>query len=282
MILSLNGIIAGKGINQFLLDDYPNATLAYSLRKLRKNYLGSAITVRRSSDNSSLDIGFNSNGDLDTISLLNFVGASNGYIPKWYDQSGNGNNASILTSSYQPQIVSSGSLLTINGKACIRFDGIDDNFAISSPVTYITGDEFSTFHVEKKTAESSNGIWITGGSSFYGGYTPVNTNAGIYMSSQLNASTSNYSGAALAGNPHRLISGFLRTNAINTQLFVNNSLITFTASGTETRASSFSVMGSRVGEYSNTSVQEFIMYKSNQSMNNIDINNKINQYYTIY
>jgi hypothetical protein len=56
-----------------LLDDYPNATVAYSLRKLRTAYTGAAIRVRRSSDNAEQDINFVS-GDLDTQSLLDFVG----------------------------------------------------------------------------------------------------------------------------------------------------------------------------------------------------------------
>ena len=36
----------------FLLDSYPNATAAYSLRKLRRAYTGDSIEVRRSSDNT--------------------------------------------------------------------------------------------------------------------------------------------------------------------------------------------------------------------------------------
>lgn len=54
-----------------LLDLYPNATAAYSLRKLRADYAGSAIRVRRSIDDSELDIGFDSNNDLDQTALLN-------------------------------------------------------------------------------------------------------------------------------------------------------------------------------------------------------------------
>jgi hypothetical protein len=56
-----------------LLDLFPNAAVAYSLRKLRTAYTGSAIRVRRSSDNTEQDINF-VGGDLDTQSLLDFVG----------------------------------------------------------------------------------------------------------------------------------------------------------------------------------------------------------------
>jgi hypothetical protein len=61
-----------------ILDTYPNAAVAYSLRQLRTAYTGTAYTgaairVRRSSDNAEQDINFVS-GDLDTQSLLDFVG----------------------------------------------------------------------------------------------------------------------------------------------------------------------------------------------------------------
>jgi len=57
-----------------LLDLYPNAAVAYSLRKLRNSYSGSPIKVRRSFDNTDQDIGFDSNGELDISSLNSFFG----------------------------------------------------------------------------------------------------------------------------------------------------------------------------------------------------------------
>lgn len=57
-----------------LLDIYPNATVAYSLRKLRELYTGSAIRVRRNVDSLEQDFGFDSSGNLDTAGILNFFG----------------------------------------------------------------------------------------------------------------------------------------------------------------------------------------------------------------
>ena len=56
-----------------ILDTYTGAAVAYSLRKLRNDYSGSAIRVRRSSDNTEQDIAFSGN-DLDTQTMLDFVG----------------------------------------------------------------------------------------------------------------------------------------------------------------------------------------------------------------
>jgi len=106
------------------------ATAAYSLRKL-KSSATKAVRVREDSGNTETDIGF-SGGALDETALLNHVGSNNGFVTKWYDQSGNGNDASNSTASEQPQIVSSGSVIKENGKPALEFDGSDDFFKIVS------------------------------------------------------------------------------------------------------------------------------------------------------
>lgn len=50
------------------------------------------------------------------------------FIDTWYDQSGNGNNATQTTSTKQPSIVKNGGLVTVNGKPAIDFDGVDNYF----------------------------------------------------------------------------------------------------------------------------------------------------------
>ena len=106
----------------FLLDQYPGAAAAYSMRKLRSAYIGPAIRVRRDSDNTQIDINFVANV-LDTTTLLTFVGVGNGFITKWYDQSGNSNDAVQGTNSSQPGIVNLGVLLTENTKPTIGVVG---------------------------------------------------------------------------------------------------------------------------------------------------------------
>ena len=113
-----------------LLDEYPGAAAAYSLRQLSSTYAGSAIRVRRSSDNAEQDIGFVSN-ELDTASLLSFVGAGNGFVTTWYDQSGNSDDATQSTAAAQPQVVSSGSLILEGGNPSLNFDGGNDYLQFS-------------------------------------------------------------------------------------------------------------------------------------------------------
>jgi len=112
--------------NILLLDTYSGATVAYSVRKLRSSYSGSALRVRRSSDNTEQDIGFTGN-DLDTTSLSSFVGVSDGFITKWYDQSGSVNDLVQTTASLQPQIVSGGTILTENGKPILKYSSVNQS-----------------------------------------------------------------------------------------------------------------------------------------------------------
>ena len=98
-----------------------SAVVAAGTRKLRGSYTGNCMRIRRSSDNAELDIGFNSSGGLDTVAALAHCGAGNGFVSIWYDQGENGYNLLQADTAKQPQIVSSGAILTDNGKASVNF-----------------------------------------------------------------------------------------------------------------------------------------------------------------
>lgn len=107
---------------------------AYSLRNLDSAYSGSAIRVRRSSDSTEQDIGFTL-GDLDTAALLTFCGAGDGFITKWYDQSGNGKDLVQATTSRQPKIVAAGALNKIDSiHPAALFDGTANILATASTI----------------------------------------------------------------------------------------------------------------------------------------------------
>lgn len=100
----------------------PNAfaSTAYSLRKLSSNYSGSAIQVRRSSDNTVQNIGFNAGG-LDTAGLKSFVGSGNGFVTIWYDQSGHGRDLAQATAATQPQLVNAGKIRRTGNAPAVYF-----------------------------------------------------------------------------------------------------------------------------------------------------------------
>lgn len=96
-----------------LLETYPGAAAAYSLRRLNTGFNANdaCIAVRRASDNAIQAIGFDANGDLDVATLEAFCAGTDGFISTWADQSGNQNNATQATTSAQPQIVASGAVI---------------------------------------------------------------------------------------------------------------------------------------------------------------------------
>lgn len=147
-----------------ILDTYSGAAAAYSLRKLRTAYSGSAIRVRRSSDNTEQNIGFDGNGNLDESALTSFVGANNGFVTTWYDQSGNARNATQTTASNQPRIVNSGTIETVSGKPSINFltntwitnsasVNIKSVFTVSQVSSYVQLQSLFTF-------ASTTGPWV--------------------------------------------------------------------------------------------------------------------------
>lgn len=127
------------------------ARLAYStMYKLSpiNVYNGPIMRVRRSFDDTEMDIPFN-NVEIDQVALLNFTGTgvdNNGYIVKLYDQSGDNNHANTSTFAEQPLIVKDGIIqVSSNGFVAGLSDGIANKFTISTPVPALQ--VFSYFHV---------------------------------------------------------------------------------------------------------------------------------------
>jgi hypothetical protein len=117
--------------NRLLLDMNYGATVAYSLRKLSSTYNGPLLTIRRDSDNAETNIGFY-RYTLDTQSIADFAGAGSAYVKVWYDQSGNGNNMQRLTTTVQPLIYRSGSLITEGTQPAIYFTSSYNMNTVSS------------------------------------------------------------------------------------------------------------------------------------------------------
>ena len=106
------------------LDAHESSLLsAYSVwRRLLSAYTGPLIRVRRSSDDAEQDIGANATGLLDTVALLAFCGAGNGFLTAIYDHTET-TNLVRATASIQPQIVNSGALYSLGGHPSARFNG---------------------------------------------------------------------------------------------------------------------------------------------------------------
>jgi hypothetical protein len=276
------GIIASSRQQSapLLLDTYPGADAAYSLRKLRAGYTGNCIRVySTASGNPSLDIGF-VNNVLDISTLQTFIGVNTGIVTTWYDQSGNGNNATEFNVNNAPRIIISGVLQTQNSKPCIKHDGTSLNF--TTPIGPVNTN-ISIFLTA--IADNSSQIGpILGGSGaptvffgVYGGGAPaVFIGGGLngtysFVNTIPNYSTTNYT----------IFNGII--NSTNYFAYHNNTnFVVVPGSLTSLNPTSFAFLGKYFNTSSFAKFSEVVIYKSDQSSNRTGIVNNTNSFYTIY
>ena len=148
------------------LDAVGSASGAWGTRKLRSAYAGNCLKVRRSSDSTTQDIGFSGN-DLDTGALISFVGAGDGFIDTWYDQTGNGRNLTQATTASQPKIVSSGAVITtVNGRPSPLFDASNDYMTSGIAISnFITAAAYTLISASRVVSG------VTGPNSYYNRHT---------------------------------------------------------------------------------------------------------------
>ena len=282
MITGYSNIISVTTLPGLLLDLYPNAAAAYSLRKLRDAYTGSAIRVRRSSDNAEQDIGFSS-GNLDTSALTTFCSGTNGFVTTWYDQSGNGNNGLQTTAANQPRIVTAGSILEVNGKPTTYFNNAN---TVCMNITNIETLNFTILWVSKKDTTSGEGsILLSGafsGNKYIGddidnGGNPIAVAVGAAIIS-IGAVNSSASGNEI--NQH--LSYINRRNSNQAVGQFNNSNNNYNNAVSTNNIIINSIANYGVGYNYLGRVQEIIIYTSDKSADRTPISTNINTHYGIY
>ena len=253
-----------------LLDLYPNAAAAYSVRKLRNAYTGSAIRVRRSSDNTESDIGFTALGNLDTTSLTSFCGSGDGFVTTWYDQSGNSYNATQTTAANQPQIVSSGSVLTNAGKPCLQLDAINDSLGTTLNIVrpYSIYAQFLQFN------DSSTRMISSSDNSYNSLISSSRPNNTVYTGGNVVDS------AYASGNQNVIVSLIESTTASSKFFYNSNNIASPSAPSSDWGILCFGV--GRFNETANGQIKESIVWASDQSSNNTGIQTNMNLYYGIY
>ena len=281
--------IMGKSQPLLLLDAVTTATGAWSLRKLRAAYTGSCIRVRRSSDNTEQNIGFVGNV-LDSSSLTTFVGANNGFVVTWYDQSGVGRNLTQTTATAQPQIVSSGSIITEGSKAAVTFNGTSQfmNVANTLPTYPLLTTSHSLHLVGKSTT--------TGGASAgfinYRSTTPIDRPE-LRYGLLLGTTTRLYWNAGDAVNT---LTGFT-TYSLHSSYYTPVSGVTVngyrngSSIFTGNRTDNWSSAGSptfQIGYYSvalayrGGVMQEMIVWNTDKTSNRTTIDSNVNSFYAIW
>jgi hypothetical protein len=258
-----------------ILDTYSGSLAAYSLRKIRSAYTGSAITVRRSSDNTSTNIGFDSSGNLDTTTLLSFVGSGTGFVSVWFDQSGNGYNLVQDTSVRQPVIVLSGVLYTLNNKPAIFHSELNiAKFLKASFGSTFTG-VMSAINVGSNLATTGGTfLWSGSNSPFYCySYNTTWLRIGASAEMALTGTIQNLETQRVINAIYNAATSRLR---LNNGAYASGNTGTVSIAGLTLGASHTNSTGSRAYH------QEFIVWNMNQLSEMTNINNSINTYYSIY
>jgi hypothetical protein len=277
-----------KFATSYLLDTYTGAAAAYSLRKLRTTYTGPAIRVRRSSDNTEQNIGFDVSGNLDTTSLSSFVGSGNGFVTTWYDQGGNGSDATQTNASSQPQIVLSGVLHTLNGKPIIKTNTTTSTIYFNTPISNIVNRPLSIITTGKiyqlPTNVYSNTTLYVGAMS--GGYTwRYNLNAtSTNFANGIAGSTTNQNVAAYSTNPF-INQAHFGTTTLTNRFNGTDSSMTINDAGQNSSPANFLLMNVHnpfIQITSNMGMFECIFYLNDKTSDRTGIESNINSFYTIY
>lgn len=258
------GLNRGRRVGGFvgLLDRYPNAAAAYSLRKLRAAYSSSAVRVRKevSTVSSETDIGFLTDGSLDTVSLLAFASdADSGdvFVVTWYDQSLS-NDATQGTAASQPKIVSGGSLVTENGKPAVDFDGVDDYLSFST----ISSNTLTVIDVG-----AMEQVYLGGTLRYFA----------HFSSFRLRIPPINYD---YDTRPIGQKMSFFYANGVSSGQAYNGGSLVVNALTDNINLSDISKYSTNI--YENNGFQELIIYPSDQSSNRTGIETNINTFYSIY
>lgn len=253
-----------------LLDTYPSAAGAYSIRKLRTAYTGNCVRVRRSSDNAESDFGF-VGSDLDTASLLSFVGANDGFVTTWYDQSGNVNNLVQTTAARQPQIVSAGSILTLNSKTSLRCQTVLQGFQSSSNFTF-SQCYIATVFNRTGRINTTDTLWAFNGSPYNQLYSS-STNWSLFYGGALNTTIPLSTAQKLISQNYDNVTTYLYDNStLNSQANTN-----FTVTNLQLDVMAFFAFN--YGSQGN--LQEFIIYTTNKTSVRAALETEIKNFYGI-
>ena len=249
-----------------IVDNDPAA--AFSLRQLSQLHTGSAIRVREDSGNTEADIGFDLNGNLDEAAIISHCGSANGYVTTWYDQSGNGNNATNTNASKQWAIYNGSSVYTVNGKPAMYSNGTNKYFTHTLPA----GTSWSTFDIFKGDNSSTIGMhtrspyapWMylgdnTTQTSVFNGF----SNAELYQNTQqMSISTRIQFRDDINNGGQQVLVFFGDYNAPSTTWYLGTSY-----------GNNYGLKGW---------LQESIIYNTDESSKRSDYETSINNYYSIY
>jgi hypothetical protein len=271
-----------------------SAAAAYSLRKVKSDYTGPAVRIRRESDDIDADVAFDTNDTVSNDSIVTevisgnqstlqaFISGTNAAVAIWYDQSGNSKNATQTTDANQPLIAESGSLHTDDGKPALKFNGTSHRLELSAKATIANTSIFSAFRSNNNTQDS------------------VLFHLAVNASNAVSIGLGDLATRTELGSRLRVGGSNVVEVGDNTFTSTSQSLLSYIASSsaakmfvdsteeTNTVQARTSGGNSRIGgrgdddKFFNGDISEIILFDSDQTNNRFKIESNINNHYTIY
>lgn len=262
-----------------------NPVAAYSVRLLDStvgiNYSGNAMRIRRDNDDAEIDIGFDSNGDLDEAAIAAHCTTNNGFVVKWYSQTGQ-YDAVKEDNASQGRIYNGSIIIKRNGKP-----------AVTNLNAYIT--QIPSTGTDNKPSYSivarNNNIYAIFfqalGSPDYWNHQGSQFNSQLYFVSATSVNmfgTNIYSDTAATNGAQ---AHYLATNggrgryaSSSAQFTKDITLNTWDANNySGTLTSDFYSIGASNGRWQ---AQEVILWDDDCSSMNTSIENYVNDYFNIY
>ena len=271
------GTQAAPPVEGLLLDDYPGAVAAYSLRELSTAWSGlDVIRVRESGSNTEQDF---TAAEITDGTLSAFCGANDGFVVTWYDQSGQGNDVTQSTSGNQPKIYDGTAGLNFkNGKPSLSFDGSGSGNYFNLSTSDFGGNLLDLFIVGSVDTYDINGSIILASTNSPAVFYQFGTITKAYYQG-------NYliNGINIDDNQQRLLElysdGASRYAVYNSDEYSVVGFVPVITSGLRSY-----MLGKYPGDSWNWDgqLQEIVIYATNQFSSRDNIETNINTYYSIY
>jgi hypothetical protein len=296
----------------YILDLYPSAHHAYSLRKLRSAYTGFCLRVRRTTTTPSVttttvDLSFDSNNTISLNSAITYVSGTattatnlgqfcasilNGYsnpdlvninqnifVVTWYDQSGNGKNPTNATAGNQPRLVELGNLELSGGKVAVRFTRTSSqNLSMTDTTANINN--MSSYWVGQFVTTTGSQIgYLLGSTTPNGRFNfPFNSSNNAYAAYGSTTTQIFFEPTPLNRRLYELIAPDPSNSAVASGWW--NGVKAVTSVTLRSNATTNIQIGTGSTNYFDGFIQEIIGYQSNT--NRLEKETNINGYWTIY
>ena len=300
-----------------LLDTYPNAHRAYSVRKLRTEYTGYAMKIRvdigddgASTTDKTADVAFDDDGFVSASSkiynpsaggsdgdtLATFVGSEDEvYCHTWYDQSGspvvNATDTGAATLANQPKLYTSNSLVTdVTGsgtpRAALLYDSSDKLNITNTGLALNAISVFTSFNITNSANSAPFTLNYQFGSPTRYFFPYLLSNVLYFYHDNQAATSQNLDEDGYGLTIKRRLFSFLCGTGSQKMVINGN---TNTAGSPSTATDSLGGSQTYVSIGHNLLIagltgkmQEFIVYDSDQTSNNAGITSEINTALEVY